>query len=137
LHGLAAMTKEQLNHLTDRIIGAAVEVHRVLGPGLLESAYESCLALELIKRGFTIERQKALPLVYKGVRVGTGYRVDLIVEGEVVVEVKSIEKFEPVHVAQILSYLHLTGCKVGLLLNFNVKWLIDKGIRRVVNGFPD
>jgi len=131
------MTKEQLNELTEKIIGAAIEVHRELGPGLLESAYEACLSLELLNRGLKIERQKPMPLNYKGVPVGTGYRVDLIVEGEVVVEVKAVEKFEPVHVAQILSYLRITGCKVGLLLNFNVKWLADKGIKRVVNDFPD
>jgi GxxExxY protein len=131
------MTKEQLNEITDKIIGAAIEVHREFGPGLLESAYEACLVLELISRGLSIERQKPIPLTYKGIPVGTGYRLDLLVEGAVVVEVKSVEKLEPVHVAQILLYLRVTGCKVGLLLNFNVKWLVDKGIKRVVNDFPD
>jgi GxxExxY protein len=129
--------KDRLNQITETIIGAAIEVHRELGPGLLESAYEACLCLELIKRGLTIERQKAMPLVYQGVHVGTGYRVDLLVEGAVVVEVKAVERIEPVHLAQILTYLQFTGCKVGLLLNFNVKWLTEKGIRRVVNAFPD
>ena len=129
--------KDRLNQITETIIGAAIEVHRELGPGLLESAYEACLCLELIKRGLTVERQKAMPLVYQGIHVGTGYRVDLLVEGAVVVEVKAVEGIEPVHLAQILTYLQFTGCKVGLLLNFNVKWLTEKGIRRVVNDFPD
>lgn len=131
------MTKERLNRITEQIIGAAIEVHRSLGPGLLESAYEACLSLELITRGLKIERQKAMPLIYKGVPVGTGYRVDLIAEGEVVVEVKAVERLDPVHVAQVLSYLHFTGCKVGLLLNFNVKWFTSDGIKRVVNDFPE
>jgi GxxExxY protein len=130
------MTKEQLNEITDKIIGAAIQVDRAFGPGLLESAYEACLVLELISRGLSIERQKPIPLTYKGVPVGTGYRLDRLVEGEVVVEVKSVEKLEPVHIAQILLYLRITGCKVGPLLNFNVKWLVDKG-SRVVNDFPE
>ena len=129
--------KDQLNQITEKIIGAAIEVHRELGPGLLESAYEACLCLELIKRGLTFERQKAIPLIYRGVHVGTGYRIDLLVEGAVVVEVKAVERIEPVHIAQTVGYLRFTRSKVGLLLNFNVKVLAEKGIRRVVNDFPD
>jgi len=129
--------KDQLNQITEKIIGAAIEVHRELGPGLLESAYEACLCLELIKRGLKFERQKAIPLIYQGVHVGTGYRVDLLVEGAVVVEVKAVERIEAVHIAQTVGYLRFTRSKVGLLLNFNVKVLAEKGIRRVVNDFPD
>ena len=129
--------KDQLNKITETIIGAAIEVHRELGPGLLEAAYEACLCIELIKRGLTVERQKATPLMYRGVHVGTGYRVDLLVENAVVVEVKAVDRIDPVHLAQVLSYLRFMSCKVGLLLNFNVKWLAENGIRRVVNDFPD
>jgi len=120
-----------LNDLTKRIIGAAIEVHRNLGPGLLESAYEACLAYELQERGLAFERQRALPLVYKEIRVDTGYRVDLLVERQVVVELKVVDQITPVHEAQVLSYLRFSGCKIGLLLNFNVKLLKD-GIRRFI-----
>ena len=126
-----------LNQLTETIIGAAIDVHKALGPGLLESAYESCLSIELLKRGLTIERQKAMPLVYQGIHVGTGYRVDILVNGAVVVEVKAVERIQPVHLAQVLSYLRFLDCRVGLLINFNVKWLVDHGIKRVANDFPD
>jgi GxxExxY protein len=121
--------------ITEAIIAAAIAVHRELGPGLLESAYETCLAFELADRGLSFEQQQALPLIYRGQKVGSGYRVDLLVERKVIVEVKSIERFEAVHVAQTLSYLRLSGCRVGLLLNFNVKWLADHGIKRLVHGF--
>ena len=127
---------ERLNTLTERIIGSAIAVHHELGPGMLESAYEACLTYELIYGGFSVERQKALPLVYRGQSLDGGYRVDLVIDGLVIVEVKSIERFERVHGAQLLSYLRLSGCKVGLLINFNVKWLVEHGIKRVVNGFP-
>jgi GxxExxY protein len=132
------MEKERLNTLTQAIIGAALEVHRELGPGLLEQAYEACLAFELLSKRFRIERQKLLPLAYKGhpLDVG-GYRLDLLVEGLVIVEVKAVEKLEPVHSAQLLSYLRFASCRVGLLFNFNVKWLIEDGLKRVVNGFPE
>ena len=133
----AAGVKEHRNSLTQTIISAAIAVHRELGPGMLESAYEACLAFELLDRGLFVERQKALPLVYRGQTLDCGYRIDLMVERLVIVEVKAVERFERVHSAQLLSYLRLSGCKVGLLLNFNVKWLVDDGIRRVVNGFPD
>jgi GxxExxY protein len=127
------MGDEGLNRLTEQIIGAAIEVHRHLGPGLLESAYETCLAYELEQLGLAVERQKALPLVYKEIRLDQGYRLDLLVEQKVVVEPKVVDKITPVHEAQVLSYLRLSGCKVGLLLNFDVKLLKD-GIRRFMMG---
>jgi GxxExxY protein len=130
-------TKEHLNTLTQTIISAAITVHHELGPGMLESAYEACLAFELLERRLFVERQRALPLTYRGQTLDCGYRIDLLIEGLVVVEVKSIERFERVHEAQLLSYLQLSGCKVGLLINFNVKWLVEGGIKRRVNGFPD
>ena len=129
--------KERLNSLTQTIIGAAITVHHELGPGLLETACEACLAYELLERGLLVERQKALPLVYRGQTLDCGYRIDLLVENLVVVEVKSIERFERVHSAQLRSYLRMSGCRVGLLINFNVRWLVEDGIKRVVNGFPD
>ena len=131
------MSKETLNALTELIIGAAQEVHRELGPGLLEQSYEACLTLELLHRGLSIERQKRLPLVYKNQRLDCGFRIDLLVEESVVVEVKAIERFERVHVAQVMSYLKFTDCRVGLLLNFNVALLARDGLKRVVNGFPE
>ncbi len=127
--GLA--NRAELNKLTEKIIGAAIEVHRHLGPGLLESAYETCLAYELHQLGLVVERQKALPLVYKEILLDQGYRIDLLVEQKAVVELKVVEQFTPVHEAQVLSYLKFSGCQVGLLLNFNVKLLKD-GIRRYI-----
>ena len=124
-------SRAELNELTKQIIGAAIEVHRHLGPGLLESAYETCLAYELQQLGLTIERQKGLPLVYKEIRLDQGYRIDLLVEQKVIVEIKAVDQITPVHKAQVLSYLRLSGCKVGLVLNFNVKLLKD-GIRRFI-----
>ena len=125
--------RERLNRITEAIIGGAIQVHRVLGLGLLESAYEACLAFELKKRGLRIEQEKPLPLVYEQVKLDCGYRIDLLVEGAVVVEVKSVDALAPIHEAQVISYLKLSGCKVGLLMNFNVLQLKD-GIRRFVNG---
>ncbi len=127
---------ETLNRITESIIGAAIEVHRALGPGLQESAYEACLAFEIIERGLKVEQQKPLPVVYREVRLDCGYRLDLLVEGVVIVEVKAVDHLMPVHQAQLLSYLKLSGCHVGLLINFNVKILKD-GLRRVVNDFPE
>ncbi len=121
-----------LKQLTGRLIGAAIAVHNTLGPGLLESAYEACLEYELIQRGLAVERQKPLPVIYNGVRLEGGYRLDLLVEGLVIVEVKAVEALTPVHKAQVLSYLKLSGCKVGLLINFHVKMLMD-GIQRLAN----
>ena len=126
---------ERLNHITDQVIGAAIEVHRALGPGLLESAYEACLTFELAQRGLKVEPQKPLPVVYKEVHLDCGYRLDLLVENAVIVEIKAVESLAPIHQAQLLSYLRLSGCKVGLLINLNVKVLKD-GLRRLVNDFP-
>jgi len=128
--------KERLNELTQQIIAAALAVHRELGPGLLESAYEACLAFELRDRGLPFERQKALPLRYRGRTLDCGYRLDLLVDELVVVEAKAIAGFDSVHVAQMLSYLRLSGCKVGLLINFNVRWLVTDGVKRLVHDFP-
>jgi GxxExxY protein len=122
------MTAAELTH---QIIGAAIEVHRTPGPGLLESAYEECLARELTLRGLPFDRQKPLPVVYKEVRLECGYRVDLLVAGRVVLELKSVEALAPIHEAIVLTYLRLSGCKIGLLINFNVLVLKD-GIRRLV-----
>jgi GxxExxY protein len=126
--------KMEENKITEIIIGCAIKVHKAIGPGLLESAYEECLAYELFKEGLGIERQKPLPLIYETVKLECGYRPDLIVERKVVAEVKSIEALNDIHLAQILTYLRLSNCKVGLLINFNVIKLTD-GIRRVVNKF--
>jgi GxxExxY protein len=123
-----------LNNITERIIGAAIAVHRELGPGLLESTYEACLAYELIDQGLEIERQKAIPVRYRGVDLDCGYRIDLLVESRVIVELKAVESLEPIHDAQLLSYLRLSGLQVGLLINFNVMKL-KHGIRRLVNEF--
>jgi GxxExxY protein len=117
------------NEITQRIIGAAIEVHKQLGPGLLESAYEECLCHELTVRNMNFERQKPIPLVYKEAKLDCGYRLDLLVEGRIVVELKSIDGLGPIHEAIILTYLKLSGHKLGLLINFNVSLLKD-GIRR-------
>ena len=127
---------KELNRITETIIGAAIAVHRELGPGLLESAYEACLAYELAERGMAVEQQKALPVKYRGVKLDCGYRIDLLVEGKVIVELKVVERLEPIHEAQLLSYLKLSGCKVGLLINFNVK-VLKNGIRRLVLGLKE
>jgi GxxExxY protein len=129
--------KDELNVLTETVIAAAIAVHRELGPGMLESAYEACLMYELLDRGIHVERQKPLPVVYRGRTLDCGYRIDLLVEDRVVVEVKAVERLERVHGAQLVSYLRFSRCKVGLLINFNVKWLVEDGIQRKVNGFPD
>ncbi|HKB10675.1 MAG TPA: GxxExxY protein [Vicinamibacterales bacterium] len=132
-----SLTGNQLNAITEQIIGAAIEVHRALGPGLLESAYEACLGHELKKRGLAIEQQKPLPIVYDGVQIDCAYRLDFLVNAEVIVEVKSVKRITDVHVAQLMSYLRLLKKRIGLIINFNVKWLTDQGIRRIVNGFPN
>lgn len=121
--------------ITEQILGAAIAVHRTLGPGLLESTYEACLAYELLERRLRIERQTALPVVYRGVRIDCGYRLDLVVQGTVVVEIKAVERLLPVHEAQILTYLKLSGLPVGLILNFNVP-MMREGIRRFVHDPP-
>ncbi len=127
---------DRLDQISRRIIGGAIEVHRHLGPGLLESAYQSCLVFELRQLGFQVEEQRPLPVIYKDVKLDCGYRLDLVVENEIVVEVKAIEKLLPIHDAQLLSYLRLSHKRVGLLLNFHVPVLKD-GLKRIVNEFPD
>jgi|SRR5579862_1843615 GxxExxY protein len=122
--------------LTHEIIGAAIEVHRMLGPGLLESAYEESLARELSLRGIPFERQKALPLVYKDVKLECGYRIDLLVDRRVVVELKAVDALAPIYDAIVLTYLRLSGCQIGLLINFNVVMLKD-GLRRLVNKYEE
>lgn len=115
--------------LTGAIIGAAMEVHNILGPGLLESTYEECLAREFDLRGIHYDRQRAVPVVYKDVKLDCGYRMDLVVEGQVVVELKAVENLAKIHEAIVLTYLRLSGCRIGLLINFNVLTL-KEGIRR-------
>ena len=119
----------RVNDVTEQIIGAAIEVHRELGSGLLESTCEACLLFEKSGPGLCVERQKALPVVYRDVQIDRGYRIDLLVEHLVIVELKAVAQLEPIHEAQLLTYLKLSGCHVGLLINFNVKQL-KNGIRR-------
>jgi GxxExxY protein len=120
--------------ITERVIAAAIEVHRHLGPGLLESTYETCLVYELQACGLAVARQLALPVAYKGITLSHGYRIDLLVESLVIVEVKSVHAIESLHHAQLLSYLKLSDLRVGLLINFNVR-LLKSGLRRIVNEF--
>jgi len=127
---------KNLNELTDAIIGAATEVHRVLGPGLLESTYEMCLCRELSLREIPFERQAPVPVEYKGVKLDCGYRSDLVVDGTILVEIKAIDSLLPIHDAQLLSYLKLGGWKIGLLINFNVE-LLKHGLRRRVLGLNE
>jgi GxxExxY protein len=119
------------NEITEQIIGAAIEVHRVLGPGLLESAYEECLCHELKLRGLSFERQRPLPVEYKGIKLDCGYRLDLLVENAIVLEIKAVSAIEPVQEAQLLTYLRIGGWRIGLLVNFNVP-VLKNGIRRRV-----
>lgn len=124
------------NEVSKIIVGAALEVHKALGPGLLESAYEASLKRELILRGLEVKQQHGLPLVYKGEKCDVGYRIDLFVENKVIIEIKAVEALNDVHVAQVLTYLKLSQCKLGLLINFNVKRLTN-GIRRLVNHLEE
>ena len=126
------MPKLYHEDITEKIIAAAIDVHRALGPGLLESAYQACLARELELSGIPFEREKPLLVQYRGINVDCGYRLDFIVEGKVVVELKAVDSVEGIHEAQLLTYLKLTGCKVGLLINFNVPLLRDGIVRRVL-----
>lgn len=123
----------KINDLTHQIIGAAMKVHSALGPGLLENAYEACLLHELRKLGIQVRRQVELPVIYDGIKIDLGYRLDLLVEDAVIVELKCVERFDSVHEAQLLSYLKLSGKNVGLLINFHSAHLRD-GIKRLVNG---
>ena len=126
----------EINELTEKIIGAAIEVHKMLGPGLLESVYEDCFCKELGIQDMPYKRQVSLPLDYKGLRLESGYRVDVLVTDAVVVEIKAVESILPIHEAQLLTYLKLGGWKVGLLINFNVANL-TQGIRRLVSGLEE
>jgi GxxExxY protein len=121
------------NEISKIVFESALKIHRALGPGLLESAYEECLFYELKKQGLKIEKQKKLPLVYEEVQLDVGYRIDIIVEDKFIVEIKSVEALTDVHLAQLLTYLRLSNCKLGLLINFNVS-LLKNGVRRVING---
>jgi GxxExxY protein len=122
----------EVNEVSGQVVDAAIRVHSVLGPGLLENAYETCLKHELEKRGLQAEQQVGLPIIYDGIKMDVGYRLDLLVEGCVIVELKAGDRLTPVHEAQLLSYLKLSGKKVGLLINFNVAQL-KNGIKRMVN----
>ena len=124
------MTENELSRI---VFDCALKVHQSLGPGLLESAYEECLFYELKKIGLSVEKQKPLPLIYEEVKLDVGYRLDIIVEDKIIIEIKSVEALNDVHFAQLLTYLKLTNCKLGLLINFNVS-LIKNGVKRVVNN---
>jgi GxxExxY protein len=124
----------KLNEITEKIIGTAIEVHRVLGPGLLESSYEECLAREFELRGISFERQKPLPIVYKDLKLECGYRLDFLVENQIIVELKSVDEINPIFLAQVLTYLRLLDKQVGLLINFNVP-VLKNGIKRIVNNY--
>ena len=126
------MTKEE-DKFSREIIGAAIEVHRYLGPGLLESAYEECLCREFSIRNLAFERQKPLEVFYKGLKLDCGYRLDVVVEKLVILELKATDRIEPIHEAQLISYLKLSGLKLGILINFNVP-ILKEGIKRIVNG---
>ena len=123
----------ELNDITGKVIELAINVHRELEPGMLEGAYEACLQFELIRAGLKVETQLKLPIIYQGIQIDAGYRIDMLVEDSVILELKAIERLLPVHEAQLLSYLRMSKLKLGLLINFNQKLLRD-GIRRVANG---
>jgi len=122
----------EINQITEKIIGSAIEVHKQLGPGLLESAYEACLYYELVKKCMDVKRQLTLPLVYKEIKLDAGYRIDLMVEDKVIVEIKSVETLAEIHKAQLMTYMKLTDIKVGLLINFNVTLLKDGIVRWII-----
>lgn len=124
------------NEISNKVIGLAIEVHKSLGPGLLESAYKECLYYKLIQSGLKVEKEKPMPLVFENVKLDCGYRMDLLVENKLVIEIKSAEALNDVHTAQILTYMKLGNFKVGLLINFNV-FLLKDGIKRIVNSFKD
>jgi GxxExxY protein len=129
-------TKSQrdIDKITETIIKAAISVHKELGPGLLESAYEACLCYELTRMGLSYERQKELSLQYKEIHIDCGFRIDMLVEKQVVIEIKTVDSLTPVHKAQLITYLKLTECRIGLLINFNVK-ILKNGIKRIVYGY--
>lgn len=123
-----------INKITEVVIGCAIKVHKELGPGLLESAYKECLFFELVQHGLLAEKEKALPLIYSQVKLDVGYRIDLLIENQVIVEVKSVDHLNDVHLAQVLTYLKLNNNKIGLLINFNVSQLTN-GLKRVINKY--
>ena len=123
---------EGINKISGAVIGAAIEVHKALGPGLLESAYQECLLYELVSKGLNVVKEQSMPIVYKEVKLDHGYRLDLLVENQVVIEIKTVDTFTDVHYAQLLTYLKLGKYKLGLLINFNVMKLTD-GIKRIIN----
>src|SRR5690554_6827755 len=122
------------NEISKKIIGAAIEVHKQLGPGLLESTYEVCLAYELKQQGLNIQTQVALPIVYKEVKLEAGYRIDILVENKVIIELKAVDALADIHTAQLLTYLKLKNLKLGLLINFNSVRVVD-GVKRILNGY--
>jgi GxxExxY protein len=130
------MMHARYEEICKAVLDAAFRVHRELGPGLLESAYEACLVNDLVEQGYQVERQKHLPVRYRGLKIDCGYRIDLLIDGLVIVEVKSVAQALPIHTAQTITYLRLSGCKVALLINFNVQ-LLKTGIRRLLNGDPE
>jgi GxxExxY protein len=136
VHMRPAVSAESLNRITSNIIECAIRIHRSVGPGLLESAYFGCLRYELVSSGLRIETQKALPLMYQGVQIDCAYRADLVVEDCIIVEVKALEALAPIHSRQLLTYLRVADCPLGLLLNFGSKTM-KEGIKRVVNRFPE
>jgi GxxExxY protein len=136
MNGKNMLIVQGVNQTTEAIIGAAIEVHKHLGPGLLESAYEECLCHELNLRNIQFQRQVPLPVVYKGTKLDCGYRIDLLVKNEVVVELKAVEGILPIHEAQALTYMRLGGWRVGLIINFNVP-IVVKGIKRLVLGLKE
>ena len=128
--------RHELNALTHEIIGAAIKVHDELGPGLLESTYEACLEFELTRRGHSVDRQREQPVIYDGLKIECGYRLDLLVDDAVILEVKAVSRILPIHQQQLLTYLRLSDRLVGLLVNFNVMRLVE-GVSRVMNGYPN
>jgi GxxExxY protein len=132
----SARSAQRDRDCSNEVIGAALMVHRHLGPGLLESAYEACLAFELRERGLHVVTQQPLPIVYKGIRLDAGYRLDMVVERTLILEIKAVEQLDRVHLSQMLSYLRLANCRIGLIINFNVP-MLKQGIRRMVNALPD
>ncbi len=127
------ISEDELNRISNVVIGCAIEVHRILGPGLLESAYQQCLAWELRQAGLVVEEQVAIPLYYKSLAIPNAYRLDMLVESALVLELKSVERIEPIHLAQMLTYLKVNNYRLGLLLNFNLD-IMRKGVKRVVNN---
>jgi GxxExxY protein len=134
--GAEEYMKEESNALSEGVIGAAIAVHRALGPGLLENAYEACLEFELLDRGFRVERQRELPVIYRGVRVDCGFRLDLMANGLLILELKAVERLAPIDEAQLHTYLRLSGLHLGLVMNFNVTRFVD-GLKRIVHNFPE